>query len=226
MRKLLESIVAAAQMLVHVALGPVLHRWRTRWGASRFERQCALPGDELIPRPAWSYTHAIGIDAPREAVWPWLAQIGQGRGGFYSYELLENLAGCRIHNVLELRPELQSLHVGDVVRLHGSGYGPPVARIEPGRALVLGGEPDARGCGAIWGFHLFDGPNGTTRLVERGRNAVGGGPVARLAWGPYLTDPIGFVMSRKMLRTIKSLAERPHSKLGSYASGRDGSSSG
>ena len=103
MRKLLESIVAAAQMALHLALGPVLHRWRTRWGASRFERHCALPGDDLVLRPAWSYTHAIGIDAPREAVWPWLAQIGQGRGGFYSYELLENLAGCRIHNVLELR---------------------------------------------------------------------------------------------------------------------------
>jgi hypothetical protein len=64
-----------------------------------------LPGDDLVPDPG--YEHTRDVRAPAEEVWPWLAQIGQGRGGFYSYEWLENLAGCDIHNADEIRPEWQ-----------------------------------------------------------------------------------------------------------------------
>jgi hypothetical protein len=213
----LETAGATAEMAVHIALGPLLHRWRTRWGATAAEVALALPGDEIVPRPDWSYTHAITIDAPRWAVWPWLVQVGQGRGGFYSYDGLENLIGCDIHNVLEIRPELQRLQLGDTVRMHRSGFGPTVACIEPGRSLVLGGPPDAKGSQATWAFHLIDGPMGTTRLIERGRHRAGRGLGAKLGWGPYLTDPIGFVMSRKMLRTIKQLAERDAVWRGSWS---------
>lgn len=205
---ILQTPWAVAQIAVHIALGPALHHWRTRWGATEAELALTLPGDELVPRPDWCYTHAITIGAPRSAVWPWLVQIGQERGGFYSYEALENIAGCDIHNVLELRPALQRLAVGDTVRMHASGFGPRVSVLEPERALVLGGPPDVNGSQATWGFHLLDGPGGTTRLLERGRHVAGRGWLQKLGWGPYLTDPIGFVMSRKMLRTIKQLAER------------------
>jgi hypothetical protein len=194
-------------MAAQLALGPVLHHWRTRWGASDAEVRRPLPGDDLVPAPDWSYTHAITIDAPRTAVWPWLLQLGQGRGGFYSYEALENLVGCDIHNVPELRPALQDLHEGDVVRLHRSGFGPGVIELDDARALVLGGDPDAHGSRATWSFHLVELPGGRTRLIERGRHVAGRGLVAKLGFGPYLVDPIGFVMSRKMLRTIKRLAE-------------------
>jgi hypothetical protein len=202
-----EAAWAAAQMGLQLALGPVLHRWRTRWGASDAEVRRPLPGDDLVPEPDWSYTHAITIDAPRAAVWPWLLQIGQGRGGFYSYEALENLVGCDIHNVPELRPALQDLQEGDVVRMHRSGVGPTVIELDAGRALVLGGDPDAHGSRATWSFHLVELPGGRTRLIERGRNVAGRGLLAQLGFGPYLVDPIGFVMSRQMLRTIKRLAE-------------------
>jgi hypothetical protein len=141
-------------------------------------------------------------------VWRWLVQIGQGRGGFYSYQGLENLAGCGIYNVAEIRPELQELHAGDTIRMHASGFGPYVTVLEPERALVVGGPPDAAGSRTTWSFHLLDGPDGTTRLIERGRAAPGKGLLAQLIAGPYLLDPIGFVMSRKMLKTIKQLAER------------------
>jgi hypothetical protein len=207
-REILDALWGATQIAFHVALGPVLHRWRTRWGATDAEVNRPLPGDDLVPRPDWSYTHAVTVRAPRAKVWPWLLQLGQGRGGFYSYERLENLVGCDIHNVRELRPELQDLHEGDVVRLHRSGYGPRVIELEPARALVLGGEPDARGSSATWSFHLVERPDGTTRLIERGRHEMGRGPLARLGFGPYLVDPVGFVMSKRMLRTIKALAER------------------
>ena len=209
MRALFESMWAAILIAVHLLTGPLMHRWRIRWGASRNEARWPLPGDDLIPSPTWSYTHAITIDAPRSVVWPWLVQMGQARGGFYSYTALENLVGCGIRNVEEIRPELQMLGVGDTIRMHRSGVGPWVTMLEPGRALVLGGEPDARGSRATWSFHLLSRGDGTTRLVERGRNLVGRGPLARLLHGPYVIDPVGFVMSRRMLRTIKRLAEGP-----------------
>ncbi|MGA9635248.1 MAG: hypothetical protein WBQ41_08390 [Solirubrobacterales bacterium] len=167
-----------------------------------------LPGDDLVPDPQWTYDHAISIDAPPSGVWPWLVQLGQGRGGFYSYEGLENLAGCRIRNLTEIRPELQRLAVGDTVVLHGaSGFGLPVTRLESERALVLGGRPSERGSRSTWGFYLLDAPGGTTRLLERGRGFAGEGLAEKLGFGPYLMDPIGFVMSKKMLRMIKWLAE-------------------
>ena len=207
MKKLLESLWAALQIGFHLALGPVLHRRRIRWGVTEDEIRRVLPGDEIVAAPSWTYNHAVSIDAPRTDVWKWLVQIGQSRGGFYSYEGLENAMGCDIHNVTEIRPELQTLRVGDTVRTHASGYGPKVLRLQPDRALVLGGAPDTSGSEATWAFYLLDGPAGTTRLLERGRSRAGRGFIGKLS-GPYLVDPIGFVMSRKMLRTIKQLSER------------------
>jgi len=208
MHKLIESISGASQIAAHVLLYPLLRGWRRRWGSTEQERALRLPGDELVAEPQWIYDHAVTIDAPRSAVWPWLVQLGQGRGGFYTYEWLENLVGCQIHNVLEIRPELQDLRVGDTIITHGrSGFGPPVTRIEPERALVLGGPPNENGSQSTWAFHLIDGPGRTTRLLERGRGVAGKGLREKLGFGPYLLDPIGFVMSKKMLRTIKKLVE-------------------
>ncbi len=208
MHKLIESISGAFQIAGNILLYPLLSGWRRRWGSSEEERALRLPGDELVAAPQWRYDHAVSIGAPRSAVWPWLVQLGQGRGGFYSYELLENLVGCQIHNVMEIRPELQQLSVGDRIVLHGrSGIGPQVARLDAERALVLGGPPNDRGSQATWAFYLLDGPNGTTRLLERGRGVAGRGLSEKLGFGPYLMDPVGFVMSRKMLRTVQRLVE-------------------
>jgi hypothetical protein len=215
-RKLGQSISGAIQIAAHLLLYPLLRGWRRRWGTTEEERALRLPGDELVPRPQWTYNHAVAIDAPPSAVWPWLIQIGAGRGGFYSYEGLENLIGCRVSNVFEIRPELQELRVGDRVVLHGrSGFGPEVVRLAPGEALVLGGPPNENGSQATWAFYVLDGPDGTTRLLERGRHLGGRGLGERLGFGPCLMDPIGFVMSKKMLRTIKALAEASDRRRGS-----------
>ncbi|MGZ3681510.1 MAG: hypothetical protein ACXWQR_24345, partial [Ktedonobacterales bacterium] len=96
-----------------VAYPTVIRPWMLRWGATAAERRESLPGDALVPDPATTSTLAITVDAPVIAVWPWLAQIGQDRAGFYSYEWLENLAGCRMRNADHIYPEWQHRHIGE-----------------------------------------------------------------------------------------------------------------
>jgi len=79
----IAAAVAAAYVLV-------VRPWYLRWGASEDEVRKPLPGDELVLQPKIQSTRAVTIDAPVEDVWPWLVQLGYGRGGFYSYDLLEN----------------------------------------------------------------------------------------------------------------------------------------
>ncbi len=202
--KSMEFLSRCGQIVLHVALGPLLHHWRTHWGATRDEIERMLPGDELIPAPDWSYTRAITIEKPIVEVWPLLVQIGQKRGGLYSHEGFENMIGRDIYNIREMQFQPQESRKGGGPP---DQFNPPIVLIKPGWAIVLGGPPDSNGSGATWSFYLLEGRDGSTRLLERGRGKVGKGISAKLAFGPYLMDPVGFVLSRKMLRTIKTLAE-------------------
>src|SRR4030067_2800213 len=133
-----ENFAGAFQVGGALVLSPVLRSWYHRWGATGAEVTQPLPGDELVPSPMLGYTRAITIQAPPERVWPWLAQLGQGRVGLYSYDGLENRAGCDIHSVERILPELQDPQVGELIRLWPKGY--PcfaMASIEPGRAMIL-----------------------------------------------------------------------------------------
>ena len=206
-RSVPRTVLAVARIAGHVLTGPALRRRRTTWGATPDEVAATWPGDELLSRPSWTAVHAVTVQAPPERVWPWLAQLGQGRGGFYSFERLENLAGCRIHNTDRVLPEHQHLAAGDRVDLF-PGSGLPVARVEPGRDLVLGGPPDGgRGIGGVWSFHLRPGPDGSTRLVERLAMTSGPAWKERLSISAALLEPLSFVMSQEMLRNIRRLAE-------------------
>jgi hypothetical protein len=168
--------------------------WLRRWGSTDNERERTLPGDELVPDPAIDSTWAVTIDAPAEEVWPWLAQIGQDRGGFYSYAWLENLAGCELRNADQIHPEWQKRAVGEVVPLHPT-FGLPLAQFEPGRALVLEG----------WGpFVVEPIDDDRARLISRSRVPKGW---AALSYALLLEIP-HFVMQRKMLLGIKERAER------------------
>ena len=118
----LENALGALQISGCLLLSSFLRSWYNRWGASDKEIQETLPGDELVPNPILGYTHAINIAAPPTAIWPWLAQIGQGRAGLYSYDGLENLAGCKIHSAKMILPEHQHPNPGDLVRLGPQGY--------------------------------------------------------------------------------------------------------
>ncbi|HXG92613.1 MAG TPA: hypothetical protein VNN73_09610 [Blastocatellia bacterium] len=178
------------------------------WGATRDEIKEELPGDEVVPHPKHEATHAITIKAPIATVWPWLVQMGQTRGGFYSYTWLENLVGCDMHNADRIVPEWQELRVGDVVWLHPKAPPLPVIIIEPYHAIVLGGQSEQGTNGAgTWGFYLKRLDEQTTRLIIRIRWDRRRGLMNWL--GNYaLLEPAHFVMERKMMLGIKERAEK------------------
>ena len=104
-----EGIGGAALIGIHILLFPFLRGYRSRWGTTSEEASANLPGDELVPNPMLRMNWGITINAPIEAVWPWVVQIGQGRGGFYSYQFLENIVGCKVYNADRILPEHQHL---------------------------------------------------------------------------------------------------------------------
>jgi hypothetical protein len=171
----------------------VIRPWHLRWGAEPEDERRELPGDELLPQDGIQILHAVTINAPVENVWPWLAQLGQDRGGFYSYEWLENLAGCEMKNADRIHPEWQHRELGEAVHLHPAG-GLRVTVFQPGRALGLEG----------WGtFALEPVSSDRTRLIARGGMPRGVGAVA---YGLLMEIP-HFVMERRMLLGIRERAE-------------------
>jgi hypothetical protein len=189
------------------------HRLRD-WGSTSAERAQTLPGDELIPDPADVITRAVNIHAPAETVWQWLVQFGQGRGGMYSYDALENALGLGIHSADDIHPEWQTLAVGDLIRLvperwpaMPGGYALGVAQINRGHYLVLRQQRPEQPWNAVWSFHIVpDGP-AKSRLLSRSRSERGN-PLMSLI--TQLMDPITMVMTRRMLVGIKQRAERSH----------------
>lgn len=211
-RQLLVPLVAVIALVYWFVVRP----WHLCWGATDVEVRGTLPGDDLLREPASEVTHAITIDAPVEDVWPWLVQIGQGRGGFYSYDVLENLVGADIHNADRIVPEYQELEAGDTVRLAPEDYpvqipesAPEVVFFDPERAVVL--QPPGESPRWTWAFVVHPMNDGTTRFVGRmrshGKRTVRGRMADYLFW-----EPAHFVMERKMLLGVKNRAESGNGK--------------
>ncbi|MEZ4503475.1 MAG: hypothetical protein R3C39_12685 [Dehalococcoidia bacterium] len=127
-------------MVGAAAAWALLYRLGRTWGATTAERERCLPGDELVSRATVVTDHAIDIDASAERIWPWLVQVGWGRGGWYTYRWVDALLfPANAPSAATIRPELQGLAVGDVVP-----DGPPesgcfftVEEVERNRTLVL-----------------------------------------------------------------------------------------
>ena len=205
-----RSVAGAAFVAGVLEYALFVRPWHLRWGAVPEEVSAALPGDDLIPRPNLVATRAISIRAAADDVWPWIAQMGQGRGGLYSYDGLENLVGCDIHSADRIVPEWQDVAVGDDVRLHPD-VALQVALVEPGRALVIrvavemGSATPAPPYDFTWAFVVRPRPDATTRLLVRERYGY------TRWWAPVLVEPVelvSFVMSQKMLRGIRDRVER------------------
>lgn len=195
----------------------VLRRWQLRWGAPARLTEEALPGDEVVATADLVATRAIRIRAPAAQVWPWVVQLGQGRGGFYSYDTLENLLGCDIHSAQGIVEDWQHLDVDDEVHLHPE-VALRVAHVEAGRALVLEGSVGVTGASSgtaggrdpeppydfSWAFVLRDTDGGGSWLVVRERYGY------RRWWAPLLVEPVAavsFVMTHRMLRGIRDRVE-------------------
>lgn len=220
------------------ATGGAIRRWWHEWGVDPLEAALDLPGDELVPQPLAIETRGIDIAAPPADVWPWLVQMGYGRAGWYSYDVID-MRGRSAHDLL---PDLAELSVGDVMPTHPCG-GFVVKAIEPYRSLVLyldtalvaeqaaAAERDPapestpanlRTSGAFmasagsefaasWAFVLEPTATGT-RLVERMRaRLTGGGTVA-----PITAPALGFGVFLMMRRQMLGIRERAEAQAGAH----------
>jgi hypothetical protein len=191
----------AAGVVPAVYLG-FLRQWCLTWGARPEEVSRKLPGDELLPGAGLVTTRAITIDAPPEAIWPWLVQMGSGRGGVYTYDWIENLFGLDMHSADTILPQYQDIKAGDELPL---GPGRAVMRVEvldPPRSFAI------RIADQNWAWIFALVPDGvSTRLISRNRIATSSlSPASRFFYRLFM-EPGSLVMERKMLLGIKQRAE-------------------
>lgn len=206
--------LAGAAIMTLALMTPFLRRAREHWGLPAREGLRAYPGDDLVPSPRWLWTHAVEIDAPPSAVWPWVAQMGANRGGFYSYQWLENLAGCEIQNAETIHADWELVE-GDALVLHPTSPPLRVVSVEKGRHVLACCAPDdeARDSGRPWAtvswlFAIEPLDGCRCRFISRFRSDCSSDLATWLAFGPLFTEPVGFAMDRRMLSGVKSLSER------------------
>ena len=187
-------LAAASAGLVSYALWirpQLLH-----WGATRAETTRAYPGDELLPDPDVGATMATTLPAPPEKVWPWLVQMGGDRGGWYSWDWLDNDGRPSADRIV---PGWQSLEEGQ--HLYTAPNGPSrfvVAVLEPNQTLVLRGDY-SKNIDGIWGFHLRPAAGGSTRLVARTRSR-GLPRLIGLLW----SEPVHFIMQTRQFQNLRT----------------------
>jgi hypothetical protein len=203
-RKLAHELRNVVSDLPRFVTAPVYRHWHLRWGATPAEVAAPLPGDDLLPAAEYHATRAIDIDAPPDAVWPWLVQVGCLRAGFYSNDLLDNLAHPSAREVL---PALQHLEVGQWVSMTPTPTAETAFKVDDFvvNRWLLWRKPDS-----TWVWALTQQPNGGTRLVTRVR--------ARYEWAKPMAALLSvllmelgdFAMMRRMLLGIKERAETVH----------------
>jgi len=201
------ALVAGAALLT-----PFLEPARSHWGLSEEAAARAYPGDELVPEPTWGWTHGIEIEKGADDVWPWLAQIGADRAGFYSYQWLENVVGCDVRNAETIHPEWE-VDVGHGLRLHPEMPPLPVTAVSKGRYFVAHARAPRRDPSEPWvdvSWLFFVEPLTMTRcrFISRYRCAMSADLMTRLKFGRMTMEPVGFAMDRRMLLGVKERAER------------------
>ncbi len=177
--------------------------WCLSWGATESEAARDLPGDGLLTDAGIVSTRAVHVGAPPSTIWPWLVQMGPGRGGAYTYDWIENLMGLGMHSADRILPEYQKLAVGDAQRLGERGPVLRVAKLEPERSLVFRSDDG----NWVWAFSLAPDNTGT-RLISRNRIATGDASRLARVLNTYAMEPGSLIMERKMLLGIKNRAER------------------
>jgi len=173
------------------------------WGATPGETRRRLPGDTFIPVPTQRATLAISIHAGPQQIWPWLAQMGKGRGGLYSYDWLDRAFGILDEpSSTVILPQFQELAEGDLIPV-GKGGSFPVLAVEPLRHLVLGGGDDEMT--VVWSFVLMPSDQGVTRLITRYQANYQKTLRNRFIAAALIVT--GFLMTRRMLLNLRERAE-------------------
>jgi hypothetical protein len=191
--------------------------WMYRWGASEDEIGASYPGDELIDSPADQTTMAVTIGASPERIWSWLVQIGQDRGGMYSYDGLEQAIGLDIHSATTINPAWQHLEAGDRIQLVPPGWGPladgyafRVSFVDAPHTLVLRQGPPEQPWNGVWTFAIRPVGSNLCRLISRTRTQRKTGVGEAVLRGvTSVGAPITWLMTRRMLLTLKERAEQP-----------------
>lgn len=174
--------------------------------ATPAEQVRTLPGDDLIPAPVGSVNHAITIRRPPHDVWPWLAQMGSGRAGWYAYDFIDNGGQRSAERIL---PNYQNIGVGSILpALPGATDAFLVAQCERGRSLVLAWRLPSGKYQTTWAFVLEQPQPDQTRLIVRGRVAPGYRPYGLPQWFALPAGRVAhFIMQRKQLLGIARRAE-------------------
>ena len=162
-----------------------------------------MPGDEFLPNPDILATRAVSINTPASAIWPWLMQMGTGKGGVYTYDWIENLFGLRMRSAQEILPQFQDRKVGDVEQLGSNGPRLRVEILDVERALVLRSEDGDW----VWAFGLYPSGESMTRLISRNRIATAHASAFQRGFNTLVMEPGSLIMERKMLLGIKMRAE-------------------
>jgi hypothetical protein len=207
-RTRLPRLVGGVALIVaiFVAAAALLPGWIHTWGATPEEVARAMPGDDRLSASLVSWTHGITIDAPPEQVWPWIAQLGDDRGGFYSYTFVENLfAGEDLYNnANEILPQFQDPQPGEGLIVDYL----LVSEVQPGNSLLAefnSEMPGVSGVAWIWVWQLLPQGEDQTRLLVRMGIEVP--PPVNNPLVTWVIDAGGFVMERRMMVGIKDRAE-------------------
>jgi hypothetical protein len=161
-----------------------------------------MPGDALISNPTNTATGAVTVNAPPEDIWPWLVQMGTGRGGLYSYDWLDRLFGFLDRpSATRILPEFQNPALGEKIPWGRDEF--TVSVLEPPRALAL--SMDAHGMEWVWQFGIYPLDDQRTRLVDRGTERF---PNTLPWWlGMRIMEPAAFIMTRRFMLGVKQRAE-------------------
>jgi hypothetical protein len=186
-------------------------RYFRNWGTTKDECRMSLLGDELVGGPVIQTTEAVWINTSANSVWPWLVQMGQDRGGLYSYETLENLVGLGYHNADRIHPEWQGLVAGDEMRLVPKGWmglhegiTMRVVEIVEEQSLVLRAMSPDQHWNTIWSFHVIPHWEDRCRLLIRTRTRLRHPGEVLIT---ELAGPAKALLARGILRGIKRRAE-------------------
>jgi hypothetical protein len=196
---------------------PLVRRWHLRWGATDAELTAAMPGDEVVPRAQFNATRAITIAARPDQVWPWIVQLGYGRAGFYSYDLIDNARQPSADRIIE---EYQQIAVGDLIPMFHDSHGLAIAyrvdSFEANRWMLWAHRPhEDEAADSTWSWRLTELPGGRTRLVTRMKQEYRWETPRLAIFNLALMELGDFAMERRMLRGIRARAERARRDRGS-----------